>query len=319
MTNHKLSATTVRNYSPRVSGTWNLATPALLTTLHYDTIQYGMDSDVEGNVVRLHPACSSFQYSVCISCLTLSSRPCSFSILCACLVSLSRSTCPSVKYRKIFLLFFTFYMGCWVQWYLCRQNKPYVYGIWDKRQVESSSVVITRFKPRGHLSPTFPSFYSTKKHPLTASCRQALFCLPVGVEFLFWTVWRESLSPWQRLVMNKIKGNLALVPQHLVILASRGHGGEAVRILYLETRGRGVLSFIHWQFCGRRKSTKISKCRVVWVNYIAGLDAAKKKKTLLFIPRQYSQVTFVVRTAIHIFHQLHDFSEGLQASYVISS
>ena len=78
--------------------------------------------------------------------------------------------------------------------------------------------------------------------------------------------------------MNKIKGNLALVFQHRVILASRGHGGEAVRILYLETRGRGVVSFIHWQFCERRRSIKISKCTVVWVNYIAGLDAARKKK-----------------------------------------
>jgi len=169
-------------------------------------------------------------------------------------------------------------MACWVHWYLCRQNKPYTYGIWDKRQVESSSVVITRFKPRGHLSPTFPSFYSTKKHPLTVSCRQALFCLPVGVEFLFWTVWRKSLSPWQRLVMNKIKGNLALVPQHRVILASRGHGGEAVRILYLEIRGRLVVSFIQWQFCGRGENTKVSKCTVVWVNYIASLDGAKKNK-----------------------------------------
>lgn len=115
----------------------------------------------------------------------------------------------------------------------------------------------------------------TSPHSVVSS---GTFCLPVGVEFLFWTVWRESLSPWQPLVMNKIKGNLALVSQHRVILASRGHGGEAVRILYLETRGRGVVSFIRWQFCGRRKNTKVSKCIVVWVNYIAGLDAARKKK-----------------------------------------
>jgi len=78
--------------------------------------------------------------------------------------------------------------------------------------------------------------------------------------------------------MNKIKGNLALVPQHRVILASRGHGGEAVRILYLEIRGRLVVSFIQWQFCGRGENTKVSKCTVVWVNYIASLDGAKKNK-----------------------------------------
>ena len=71
--------------------------------------------------------------------------------------------------------------------------------------------------------------------------------------------------------MNKIKGNLALVPEHRVILASRGHGGEAVRILCLEIRGRRVLNFIHWQFCGRGKSTKVSKCTVIWVNYITVL------------------------------------------------
>jgi len=29
---------------------------------------------------------------------------------------------------------------------------------------------------------------------------------------------------------------------------------------------------------GGRKSIKISKCTVVWVNYIAGLDVARKKK-----------------------------------------
>jgi len=43
------------------------------------------------------------------------------------------------------------------------------------------------------------------------------------------------------------------------------------------------------------------------------------EKTRFLTPRQYSQLTFVVRTAIHIFHELHDFSQGLQASYVISS
>jgi hypothetical protein len=84
--------------------------------------------------------------------------------------------------------------------------------------------------------------------------------------------------------MNKIKGNLALVFQHRIILASRGHGGEAVHILYLETTGRRVVSFIHWQFCGRRKSTKVSKCTGVWVNYIAGLAIARKKKHVPFSP-----------------------------------
>ena len=42
------------------------------------------------------------------------------SILCACLVSLSRIACPLVKYRKIFPLFFTFNTACWAHWYLCR-------------------------------------------------------------------------------------------------------------------------------------------------------------------------------------------------------
>jgi hypothetical protein len=91
-----------------------------LITLHYDTIQHNMDSDIEENFGRLHSACSSFHYSVCMSCLTLSSRPCSFNILCACLVCLSRITWPSVQYRKLFPLFFTFCMACWVHWYLCR-------------------------------------------------------------------------------------------------------------------------------------------------------------------------------------------------------
>lgn len=50
--------------------------------------------------------------------------------------------------------------------------------------------------------------------------------------------------------MNKIKGNLALVPQHRIILVSTGHGGEAVRILYFETGGRRVVSYVHWQFVG---------------------------------------------------------------------
>jgi len=45
----------------------------------------------------------------------------------------------------------------------------------------------------------------------------------------------------------------------------------------------------------------------------------EEEKTRFLTPRQYSQLTFVVRTAIHIFHELHDFSQGLQASYVISS
>jgi len=102
--------------------------------------------------------------------------------------------------------------------------------------------------------------------------------------------------------MNKIKGNLALVPQHRVILASRGHGGEAVRILYLETRGRRVVSVIQWQFYGREKEHKNLKMHSSMGELHCRFGRREEEKTRFLTPRQYSQVTFVVQTAMHIFH-----------------
>ena len=117
---------TLGNHSTKlfVTGFWHpeFGHPCITDWLPYIATLYSTTwtATLKEILSAFHPACYSFHYSVCMSCLTLLSRTCSFNILCACLVSLSRITCPSVKYRKIFSLFFTFYMACWVHWYLCR-------------------------------------------------------------------------------------------------------------------------------------------------------------------------------------------------------
>jgi hypothetical protein len=210
-----------------------------------------------------------------------------------CFVSLSTMTCSSIQYFKIFTFFCTFDrpVGCTD---ICVGRTSHIPMEYETK-VDSSFVMITRFKPRGHLSPSFPSFYLTKKKSPHSVVPSGTFLLACWGGIFILTAWSESLSPWQRLVMNKIKGKLVPVPQHRVIWASRGHGGEAVYILYFGSRGQWVVSFTHRQFCGRRKRTEISE-------YSYRRVGAPPCRYAFLNQRNYRQVVFIARIAMHIFH-----------------